>query len=350
MTMTFGVGRIGHVDTLVAMRFNHLVLTLCGGGGLAIMTMALYASAQPAKLAPPKIKINPNVVRPVSTVVNCPDTGPRQHCKAGDVCVLANPKKQLYDCVKGSSKTEKYPALGTCGLDKECKRSEYCVSGRCVLASPQTAAEATSCNGGSPCRGIGVCGRKDCSDCDIDKDGHDAVDCGGDDCDDRDGNRYPGNVEVCAGDRSNKDEDCNALTVANSTWERTASIPYWNTSSPAEAKFVDPDNDGAISSRCSNPWTEATRDPYGSMPGRKVIFDPQTRTIHGNDCRDTEAGYTSARTPTHYCEGRDVVVCGFEPGDLDYHKRLGFSQRGFMLVKQCPNGCNRENDATGRCL
>jgi hypothetical protein len=326
------------------MTFKQLVVSVGVLGSAAITAMALYANAQPVKRAPMPIKVDPNV-KYASTVANCPDTGPRQHCKQGDTCVAVDAKKKFYDCMKAGSKTEKYPALATCGIDRECKSSETCVAGRCVLAT--RASDAPRCNGGSPCRGTLVCGRQNCS-CDVDRDGHENVDCGGDDCDDNDHNRFPGNPEVCMGDRHAKDEDCNPLTVANASWENTASIPYWLVNTPEERKFADQDNDGAISSHCSNPWI-TTAEPYGSMPGRKVIFATDTRTIHGNDCRDTETGYTSARTPMEYCEGRELVVCGFEPGEMDRYKRLGFAPRGFLLVKQCPRGCIMIPDGRGSC-
>ncbi len=103
-----------------------------------------------------------------------------------------------------------------------CNGAERCDAGQCV-AGTAPCATALCSEAARTCE----------TDCDLDRDGHDAISCGGDDCDDDDPTRSPGNVEVC----NTADEDCNPTTYG----ERDA------------------DGDGYVSDACCNVATDGTR-------------------------------------------------------------------------------------------
>jgi len=116
-----------------------------------------------------------------------------------------------------------------CAADFECDDGMYCtgiercVDTACQPGDPPCDASTHRCDeAGEGCTPI------DCSEPDVDGDGHDSIACGGGDCDDDDAQRNPGNMEIC--DASDVDEDCDPVTYG----------------------FRDADMDGDPDARCCN--------------------------------------------------------------------------------------------------
>ena len=123
-----------------------------------------------------------------------------------------------------------------CQQDAVCEDGLFCTQNRCRPGDPS--ADAMGCvDIGPPCMSGEMCSESamrcetvDCSNPDMDGDGHQAMACGGNDCDDTDANRYPGNEEVCD---ASHDEDCSTDTLAG-------------------ASDGDVDGDGEVSASCCN--------------------------------------------------------------------------------------------------
>ncbi|MFT3836581.1 MAG: putative metal-binding motif-containing protein [Myxococcaceae bacterium] len=210
-------------------------------------------------------------------------------------------------------------ALGACGSDCKtdddcddtlfCNGKEACVLGKCTKPAP------VNCDDGIACT-IDTCS-EELLGCrhrapDVDGDTFGDRNCVnsantplGDDCDDNDPLRYPGNPEIC----NDHDEDCDPSTVGS----------------------LDKDNDGYISSICTNTWIDGgiTRglDCDDSTEG---IHPGQLEVCNGIDdnCNGlTDEGATTVRYPDLDGDGcgagTAVVGCASDPmtsafdGDCD---------------------------------
>lgn len=92
---------------------------------------------------------------------------------------------------------------GACECDDDlyCNGAERCVGATCEPGEPPCDDPADCDEEADRCAAA----------CDVDGDGHEALECGGDDCDDANPNRFTGNLEQC--DAEGLDEDCDPTTL-----------------------------------------------------------------------------------------------------------------------------------------
>jgi hypothetical protein len=138
--------------------------------------------------------------------------------------------------------------VAECSNDDDCADIYFC-NGRERCNPGHPGADPRGCVAGTdPCQDeVPMCDERndtcfcDPGKCDLDRDGHLAINgcCGGDDCDDNDADRYPGNPEDC--DEAGKDQDCDFSTVGT----------------------IDKDGDGFIDARC---WNDVRQRGSSSRP------------------------------------------------------------------------------------
>lgn len=162
--------------------------------------------------------------------------------------------------------------MASCSVPSDCDDDLFC-NGIETCEVGSAAAEAECRPGEAPCAATETCDEEsdrcqavDCSDPDVDGDGHDAIACGGDDCDDGDDTRYPSATEVCVPGESSAaaDEDCDPTTLAGATG--------------------DIDLDGAVTRECCNPQADDS-------------------TACGLDCNDADS--STGPTVAEVCDGLD---------------------------------------------